>query len=75
MIYKNVEEGEWTQPVMEGYKMACCDCGLVHTFDFKVVHPDGVAQPNQFQVQFRAWRHNRATGALRSWRKRKESNG
>ena len=24
-------------PVMKGYKMACCDCGLVHDINFAVV--------------------------------------
>ena len=37
----------WVQPVKRGYLMACCDCGLVHRMDFRVV--DG-------RVQFRAQR-------------------
>lgn len=27
----------WVQPVMKGYKMGCCDCGLVHEMEFKVM--------------------------------------
>jgi hypothetical protein len=27
----------WLQPVRRGYLMACCDCGLVHRLDFRVV--------------------------------------
>ena len=27
----------WVSPKMEGYKMQCCGCGLVHEIDFKVV--------------------------------------
>ncbi len=36
MKYKDEEEGEWIQPIKEGYRMSCCDCGLVHTFDFRI---------------------------------------
>lgn len=27
----------WQQPVMKGYLMKCCDCGLVHEIDFRVI--------------------------------------
>ena len=37
MRYHKVKEGEWVRPVMKGYKMKCCDCGLVHKIDFKVI--------------------------------------
>ena len=47
----------WVQPIERGYKMSCCDCGLVHTMNFRV-DDDGRAQ---FQVQ----RNNRATGQVR----------
>jgi hypothetical protein len=56
MAYQQPAEGEWVQPVRRGYKMACCDCGLVHVLDFRV-------QRNR--VQFRVFRHARATGQLR----------
>lgn len=26
---------EWVEPVMNGYLMQCCDCGLVHEMQFK----------------------------------------
>lgn len=53
------EEGwsRWVQPIVKGYKMACCDCGLVHTMEFRV-NEDGWAQ-------FRVRRNNRATGQVR----------
>lgn len=47
---------EWVQPIPEGYKMACCDCGLVHNLDFRVFEGN---------VQFRASRNARATAAKR----------
>jgi hypothetical protein len=54
--YRKIEAGEWVQPVEEGYKMACCDCGLVHKMDFRI---------HEGRVQFRAFRDNRATGQVR----------
>lgn len=54
--YEEPQPGEWIQPVEEGYKMQCCDCGLVHRMDFRV--EDG-------RAQFRAFRDNRATGQVR----------
>ncbi len=56
MKYKQAEDGEWVQPVRRNYKMACCDCGLVHRVDFRI--RDG-------RIQFRAYRDNRATAAKR----------
>lgn len=43
---------EWVLPVADGYQMECCDCGLVHTVDFRVI--DG-------RAQMRMRRDNRAT--------------
>ncbi len=34
--YKQVHAGEWVTPVMNGYKLMCCDCGLVHNFKFRI---------------------------------------
>lgn len=48
----------------EDYKMACCDCCLVHRLRFKV--KGGV-------LEMQAWRDNRATAQLR--RKRPSENG
>ena len=59
--YPQVEAGEWVYPIMQGYKMACCDCGLVHRLDFEVVDVD--------YVRLRAYRDNRATAAKRRHQK------
>lgn len=40
----------WVQPAMRGYLLSCCDCGLVHRLDFRIVGPERDA------VQFRAQR-------------------
>ena len=41
-VYDKPKPDEWVLPVAEGYQMECCDCGLVHTIDFRVI--DGRAQ-------------------------------
>jgi hypothetical protein len=56
MAYDKPEEDEWVQPVKEGYKMCCCDCGLVHQMDFRIKNK---------RVQFRVRRDNRATAGSR----------
>lgn len=33
----------WVEPIMKGYRMQCCDCGLVHEMQFKVVEQIGKA--------------------------------
>ena len=65
MTYPTPEEGEWVRPVESGYKMACCDCGLVHNLDFRVVEED---RP---RVEFRVFRNYRSTGQIRRWMKKK----
>jgi hypothetical protein len=49
-------EDEWVRPVERSYKMCCCDCGLVHSVDFRVVN--GL-------VEFRMRRDDEATEAER----------
>lgn len=61
MKYLNPKRGEWVQPTPNGYKMACCDCGLVHVLDFRVIKYGG----NKTKVQFRVFRDNRSTGQMR----------
>ena len=61
MRFTNPEAGEWVQPRRRGYKLACCDCGLVHRLDFRLWRG---------RVQFRAFRNERSTGQMRRWMKR-----
>lgn len=58
MKYYKQKDGEWVQPIRKGYKMACCDCGLVHSIDFRI---------KLNRVQFKAYRDNRATGQKRRY--------
>ena len=55
--YEN-EDGwtDWIHP-LPGYKLACCDCGLVHDMQFRI---DDLGQ-----INFRASRNNRSTGQYR----------
>jgi hypothetical protein len=50
----------WVQPVMRGYLLACCDCGLVHRMDFRT---------NGEVVQFRAQRARNYTARQRRLRR------
>lgn len=60
MRYKKVQAGEWVQPIRKGYKMRCCDCGLVHRLNFRLVK-HGLGH----KIQFNADRDERATAAIR----------
>lgn len=60
MKYEQVKAGQWVTPIRKGYKMACCDCGLVHLMDFRIVKRGKI-----HKIEWRAFRHNRATAAMR----------
>jgi len=59
--YKRVVDGDWETPRMTGYKLMCCDCGLVHIINFKVI--------NKKTIQLQAFRDNRSTGQSRRYKK------
>lgn len=61
MFFKKEKAGRWIAPVPHAYKMACCDCGLVHSLWFRVVSGE---------VQFKVYRDELLT--RRQWRKRKK---
>lgn len=66
---------EWFYPVMHGGKWACCDCGLVHDTEFRVIYvldQIDVAQAKvevvtdtNYRIWMRVHRNNRATGQIR----------
>ncbi len=63
--YKQRVDGEGFEvPLGEVYRIACCDCGLVH--DVVWVFEDG-------RLGMAARRNNRATAQKRRWRKAKPS--
>ena len=39
--YEQVYDGEWYDIKMRGHKERCCDCGLVHHIDTRVIMVDG----------------------------------
>lgn len=76
------EDGQWSEavaPATHGYKLACCDCGLVHDIEFDAVrvvkeHPDGSfdykeLDPSKYRVVFRARRNKRSTALVRRWKR------
>ncbi|MDP1890515.1 MAG: hypothetical protein Q8K55_06435 [Gemmatimonadaceae bacterium] len=56
MKFDEPEADEWVLPVRKGYKLACCDCALVHDVDFRV---------KGGRIQFRVRRNNRSTAMMR----------
>lgn len=72
--------GEWSEPLypVEGFRMACCDCSLVHEMEFRAVRIGPVDAKGGFvvleeidgaRVQMRLRRNGRSTAALRRNRK------
>ena len=48
-----VQDGEWVQPKRRGYLLQCCDCGLIHRLNFRLVKSkDG----GRCWIQFQAFR-------------------
>lgn len=39
----------WQLPIMKGYLMGCCDCGLVHEMEFEALRPQGGKTKNGWQ--------------------------
>jgi len=52
--FNKVKEGEWVQPCRKGYLFKCCDCGLIHKLDFRIIK-----NKRGCFIQFRAFRHNK----------------
>lgn len=64
--YKPAKDGEWLWPQRRGYRLECCDCGLIHVVNFRLVKtPNGGRA-----IQFQAFRDNRATGQVRRHKSR-----
>lgn len=69
---------DWLLP-SHRHKMACCDCGLVHDFQFKAVAAKKGARPGVtlvtdapgLRVMFRAKRNRAATAAKRRENRKK----
>ncbi len=80
--YRQEVEGREIWPVMTDYKMACCDCGLVHNISFKTAvivrqNKDGAfiakeQKGKKFRVMLTVTRNNRATGQVRRHKRKEE---
>ena len=56
VVYHVISYGEWTRPRTRNFREQCCDCGLIHRLDFRIVDS---------RVEFRTRRDDRATAAAR----------
>lgn len=52
MSFELIKDNEWQTPLYKGYKLICCDCGLVHDTDFRVY---------KGMVQFKVRRNEKLT--------------
>ena len=61
MRYKIQKAGDWIQPRMKNYYVSCCDCGLAHRINFRLV-PYGSPDPfsggykSKRKIQFQVFR-------------------
>ncbi len=55
--YYHITDGEWISVPRRGFKEQCCDCGLVHTLNFKIM-PNG-------DIAIQTTRDRRSTAAVR----------
>jgi hypothetical protein len=67
ITYDVISYGEWTRPRMRNFREQCCDCGLIHRLDFRIVdgRTGARARLRGLQVEFRIRRDDRATAAAR----------
>ena len=61
--YYKQKDGEWVRPQHNDYLMVCCDCGLVHRLNFRVLKD--TPRQGQNSVTLQAFRDNRKTAAFR----------
>jgi len=70
-VTKNGIWTDWINPRMNGYHMECCDCGLVHTINFRAfkiekLHKNGkkevlILPKNKYAIEFKLFRNNKLT--------------
>jgi hypothetical protein len=76
---ENDRFSDWIHP-QEGYRFACCDCGLVHDAEFLAVRVKEETETmiqweeagSGFAVLWRIRRNNRATAAHRREKRKKK---
>jgi hypothetical protein len=75
---QKAQDSEWVQPRMRRFVMVCCDCGLVHHVNFRIVRVNVRTMRNGNiqrvrRVQFQATRAPRLTAQMREHRNRQTS--
>lgn len=78
MHIARAHKGEWSgwiEPRRKNYRLACCDCGLVHDFDLKIAkvlkrtkhdHMQfTLVRPRGLTIVFRARRNDRSAAQKR----------
>ena len=75
--YPIISYGEWIRPRLRNFREQCCDCGLIHRLDFRIVdelRAAGAARSSKSKrarrtskpcIEFRTRRDDRATAAAR----------
>ncbi len=53
--FVNLRDNQWVRPVRSGWTCVCCQCGLRHKLDFKLVKVGRVRH-----IEFRARRGRKA---------------
>lgn len=71
--FPKVKANRWHMPIMKNYKMACCDCGLVHNMSFKIIDSES-QKPVNGRVLIKASRNEKLTKQLRNGNSRKNKN-
>ena len=46
LTYDVISYGEWTRPRLRDFREQCCDCGLIHRLDFRIVDAKGRSRPS-----------------------------
>jgi hypothetical protein len=62
--YPEARDGQWIRPKRRGWRMRCCDCGLVHRFNIHVEK-----RGDRTYVFLQAFRDERATAQVRRHKK------
>lgn len=58
--YSQVKEGEWLDVSRRDEREQCCDCGLVHRVDYRIIEKNG-----RNKIEYRCWRDDNATKRIR----------
>lgn len=54
VIYTQTDEGwsDWILPLMRGYRLGCCDCGLSNDFEFQLLKKKVIVSAKEYRIRF-----------------------